>query len=54
MEQAYIQNKNVSTAGRSIRPKSVRFDYWEEDSPRVKRVSIYEGGRVHYRVDRSP
>ena len=27
---------------------------WEEISPRVNRVCIIEGGRVHYRVDRSP
>ena len=49
----YIRNKSVSTAGRSVCPKTVRFNCREEVSPRVNRVSIYEGGRVHYCVDKS-
>ena len=28
-----------------------KSNFWEEIS---QRVNIYEGGRVHYRVDRSP
>ena len=35
-------------------PKTIRFDYWEEVSPRGNKVRIYEEGRFHYRVDRSP
>ena len=54
INRTYIQNKNVSTVGRSVHPKTVRFDCWEEVSPRVNRVSIYEEGRVQHRVDRSP
>ena len=43
--RTYIQNKRISTAGRSVHPKTVRFDCWEEVSLRVNRVSIYEGER---------
>ena len=52
--RTYIQSKSVSTADRSVRPKTVRFDCWEEVSPRVNRVCIYKEGRVHYRIDGSP
>ena len=52
--RTYIQKENVSTAVRSVRLKTVRFDCREEVFLRVNRVSICEGGRVHYRVDRSP
>ena len=54
INRTYIQNKRVITVGRSVRPKTVRFDYWKEVSLRVNRISIYEGGKVHYLVDRSP
>ena len=30
--RTYIQNKSISTAGRSAHPKTVRFDCWEEVS----------------------
>ena len=36
------------------RPRCVPTQRCEEISPGVNRVSIYEGGRIYYRVDRSP
>ena len=53
-EKVDVTSVLKNRTGKSVRPKTIWFDCWEEVFLRVNRVSIYEVGRVHYRVDRSP
>ena len=50
INRTYIQNKNVSTAGRRVRPKTVRFDGWEEVGIRRYWSYVPPTGRVWHKA----